>query len=145
MWGWLVILAALASTGCALVDAATNGESGDACLDGVDNDGDDRTDCEDSDCRSGALCNAGFLAMSGETCNGADDASMLATGLVDELACSCLDDSGCDDLNTGAITFFCNTRLQGNNSRFVCTPDCREVNYCAALGASCAADGFCGS
>ena len=112
------------------------------CLDNADNDGDGFIDCEDMDdlvlgdpCRQDAMniCDndasrriRGFMQdhyghpdYSRETCNGVDD---LSWGLpVDDFACSCVSDQGCDDINP---MFRCYTELEGADFAPVCGRSC---------------------
>ncbi len=102
------------------------------CLDGSDNDFDSLQDCEDYNapvgqtaCRSNAgwTCdNDADMRVFGtsEPCNNQDD---LGLGIVDPLSCSCVSDSGCDDIEP-VFPFRCYTELNSIGLRPVCSIPC---------------------
>jgi hypothetical protein len=128
-------------------DVHASGSSGEAafCLDGVDNDRDGFTDCEDDECRNNGACDA-FLAGQ-ETCDGIDNGqiSPFPAGAKDEAACKCLTDDGCDQIDTGAAQgpYVCHLGVLPAPFEGVCAPNCLMFDWCTDLGFSCMPDGRC--
>ena len=126
-------------------------ESGAACLDGIDNDGNGSTDCSDFQCMGDPagmgfepVCEAGFGI---ERCDGLDDGSVggpFPPGTVDEMACRCVNDAGCANLSTTAGSpFICHDVLAAGGEKGVCNPSCLENDWCQLVGGGCGADGRC--
>ena len=121
------------------------------CLDSEDDDLDELIDCEDLDCRNqfSGMCRT-FLESS-EMCDGIDQLStpdeipLGPPGAIDEGACACIGDNGCDDLFTGSAPgpYLCHTFDQDGEAG-ICNADCNNLNWCGALGATCKPSGLCG-
>jgi hypothetical protein len=134
-----VIVAGPAPDSCPILDVAITAiddDSGEAdCLDGRDDDGDGFVDCEDRGCQLGGDCDSG--AALPEACDRQDDAAVppFGAGVVDELACRCTDDAGCDGLATGSPErFICHEGFAGG----VCGPRCdADPAWCAVAGGVC--------
>lgn len=122
------------------------------CFDGIDNDNNGDTDCMDTACRGftlpvGGTCDANLDAD--EVCDGIDNG--VAAGfdpdelLVDESACRCVDDSGCQGLfdNQGE-EYLCH-QLIGDPTLTggVCNPNCITTSWCQTNGGTCLNDGRC--
>jgi hypothetical protein len=115
-------------------------ETGSACLDGFDNDTDGLQDCEDDECWDTAECETG---ASVERCNGFDEGSPFMSipfEAIDELACACVDDEGCDHISieTGII-YVCHPGDPNGMRSAACAPDCFEVDWCPEFGLRCEA------
>jgi hypothetical protein len=132
------LIAASLVCSCALIDGVAGEETD--CLDGEDNDGNGLQDCEDPACRSTRPCSVNELNDLGERCNGADEAGSAFGDLVDEGACACINDNGCDDI--GQICEPTLTLIDEDAGTCV-PPDCNQFDYCAAIGEDCGADGRC--
>jgi hypothetical protein len=113
-----------------------------ACLDGLDDDGNGLTDCEDEACRGAGVCNVDGFA---ESCNGVDDDG---DGWIDDWGCFCVNRAGCDDMPTpGGLGYICHTR-QTLAPPGACFVDC--VKYQSTYGMDpcmpslrCGPDGQC--
>ncbi len=120
----------------------TGGTGTEVCLDAIDNDSNTQTDCEDTTCHEMPTCD-GLIAP--ETCNGVDDGQVtgLPAGSVDELACRCRTDFGCDAL-IGVVgqTFVCHEAPMFDGG--LCAHDCRTTAWCGAYGLTCnTSNGHC--
>jgi hypothetical protein len=144
---FLLVPATETSCGSVVISTRELGDGGgggpiEQCMIGVDDDADTRTDCEQPSCRAGAGCNH---PSSGETCDDADDGPTAGfpAGSVDELACRCVNDSGCDQIQTGTPQppYICHSALPSGGA---CAPSCTVVNWCANHGLTCQGDGRCG-
>lgn len=123
---------------------------GELCLDGTDNDGDGLQDCEDEECRGDFECQSTTFSMDviADFCDGIDTGANpgfpAAQPMVDEGACRCVDDGGCDQINSqggGNDTFVCHDGLDDST----CGPDCLAFPWCppnaACIQGRCEAGG----
>lgn len=112
---------------------------GEICLDGVDNDFDGLTDCEDFDCRGTSQCDPPMVLI--DACNGVDDGVNPGfpggQSLIDEAACRCVADEGCDEIDPDVI-YLCHP--MGPDG--ICAPDCTFINWCPGGGCN-NATGLC--
>jgi hypothetical protein len=116
-------------------------------MNGADDDFDALQDCEDPQCMSNlgpGDCHHPF-GQPPEGCNGIDDgmAAGFVGGAIDEVACRCLNDNGCDALQAGAVpAYVCHDDIAGGG---VCGPLCSEQDWCPSRGLVCEADHRCHS
>jgi PKD repeat protein len=95
------------------------------CLDGIDNEPDLFTDCENSTgapaCKTDGICqNLGSPLDS--SCNGVDDTGL---GVPDLAACRCVNDSGCDAIGPG---YRCYDEMnQFGPGQAFCAPPCGDM------------------
>jgi hypothetical protein len=110
------------------------GDTQEQCDNGVDDDGDEKVDCADSDCASAAGCATAEYAAPFETCdNGADDDG---DGQVDCEDVDCRDDGYCmpSPAYMAPIEFDCGNGVDDEGDGLVdcADPDCGYHPLCSA-------------
>lgn len=129
--------------GCGPLDISITVATGtEICLNGADDNPSTGTDCEDPFCQGRPECTHP-LAGADEACNGENDGEVATfpSGAIDELACACATDAGCNELATGGLPpYVCHTDLPPVG---VCGPPCNLGNWCMAFGLECGPDDRC--
>lgn len=130
-----------------ITDVPTMGspESGGLCIDGLDNNADGLTDCEEIACQNeGVFCNVGLGV---ESCDARDDGPMpgfpMDIAFTDESGCACQASEGCDALGSGPEPYICHRQFATGFGVGVCNPDCNRFPWCEAAGGQCTPTGEC--
>jgi hypothetical protein len=112
------------------------------CFNAVDDDGNQEQDCEDARCQDARVCDSP-ISGAPEVCNGEDDgqAATFPVGAIDELACRCANDGGCNDLATGPVSpYICHAGIADGDGGPVCGPPCDVTDWCSSRGLVCMGD-----
>jgi hypothetical protein len=131
------------SSGCGDIEISVRSpDASEVCLNGSDDDTNGNQDCEEPSCRTANPSECNHPA--GEICDGIDNSQLAGfpAGSIDELACRCVNDQGCDQLVTGnaVAPYVCHTSVPNGP---VCAPNCFSHDWCAQVGLSCGGGGRC--
>ena len=130
------------SGGCGLIDFSMHfGTHEVDCLNNTDDDEDGLLDCEDDDCWNDPICGVSRE----ETCDGTDDwpSDLFPAETIDEFACACRTDNGCNDMNTGH-EFPHTCHMVPMLDMGYCAPHCGDQNWCWSIGMNCEDGSHCG-